>query len=323
MQFHEVIIVGGGPAGSTCAWKLNRLGVDCAIIDKANFPRLKLCAGWITPKALQDLEIIVESYPHSILRLSNLYASFFGIPITIASPQYSIRRFEFDNWLLQRSSVPVIRHEIKQIERQDDRFIIDERYACSYLVGAGGTFCPVYRTFFSSLNPRAKDSLIVCRELEFRTKLTDDKCYLWFFENRLPGYSWYVPKAGGFLNIGVGGLEEKLRSSDDSINNHWGFLLSKLKKKSLFTEAGVHPKGYSYYLRKSAETVQNGRAFIIGDAAGLATRDMGEGIGPAVKSGILAAESIFSGKPFRIDSISAFSLHHPVFLPIIKKLMEY
>ncbi|KAB2880879.1 NAD(P)/FAD-dependent oxidoreductase [bacterium] len=323
MEFHEVIIVGGGPAGSTCAWKLKHLGVDCAVIDKAEFPRTKLCAGWITPEVIKDLEIVIPKYPHSILRLPSLYAHFYGFPIRISAPQYSIRRYEFDHWLLLRADVPVIRHETKQIERKDDQFIIDEKYSCRYLVGAGGTFCPVYRTFFSSQSPRAKNKLIVCRELEYPTPISDEKCYLWFFENKLPGYSWYVPKANGYLNIGVGGLEEKLKRNGDSINNHWDFLLGKLRTQSLIFGNDFRPKGHSYYLREPVNIVHNRNAFIIGDAAGLATRDMGEGIGPAVKSGILAAESISSGKPFDINSISAFSLHHPLFLPILKLLMRY
>lgn len=323
MEFHEVIVIGGGPAGSTCAWKLKKSGVDCVIIDKAEFPRLKLCAGWITPEVIRDLEIDVRDYPYSILQLPALYAHFFRIPVKIVAPQYSIRRFEFDHWLLKRSEVPVIRHESKNIEWKNDQFIIDEKYSCRYLVGAGGTFCPVYRSFFSSLNSRAKSSLVVCRELEFPCNISDDKCYLWFFENNLPGYSWYVPKSNGYLNIGVGGLEEKLKINSDSINSHWNILLSKLRKKRLISSDEIQPKGHSYYLRESVKIIQNGKAFIVGDSAGLATRDMGEGIGPAVQSGILAAESIVSGKPYVIDSISAFSLHHPILLPVLKLFLRF
>ena len=49
MQNVDVIIIGGGPAGSTCAGKLRSGGLDVLIVDKAEFPRSKLCSGWITP----------------------------------------------------------------------------------------------------------------------------------------------------------------------------------------------------------------------------------------------------------------------------------
>ena len=50
MHSCDVLIVGGGPAGSACAWKLARSGFDVAILDRARFPRDKVCGGWITPK---------------------------------------------------------------------------------------------------------------------------------------------------------------------------------------------------------------------------------------------------------------------------------
>ncbi|RQW04100.1 FAD-dependent oxidoreductase, partial [candidate division KSB1 bacterium] len=64
-----VIIVGGGPAGSTCAWALQQKGVDVIILDKKEFPRPKLCAGWITPRVLRRLRL-EPSYPHSLTRFN-------------------------------------------------------------------------------------------------------------------------------------------------------------------------------------------------------------------------------------------------------------
>jgi NADPH-dependent 2,4-dienoyl-CoA reductase/sulfur reductase-like enzyme len=58
----DVVIVGGGPAGSTCAWKLRKADLDVVIVDKATFPRDKVCAGWITPQVLDDLQIDRNDY---------------------------------------------------------------------------------------------------------------------------------------------------------------------------------------------------------------------------------------------------------------------
>ena len=62
MQKADVIIIGGGPAGSTCAGKLRAGGLDVLIVDKAEFPRSKLCSGWITPGVVDDLKLDVEEY---------------------------------------------------------------------------------------------------------------------------------------------------------------------------------------------------------------------------------------------------------------------
>ena len=55
MHSCDVLIVGGGPAGSTCAWQLVRAGLDVLVMDKHIFPRDKVCAGWITPAVIESL----------------------------------------------------------------------------------------------------------------------------------------------------------------------------------------------------------------------------------------------------------------------------
>ena len=62
MRSCDVLIVGGGPAGSSCAWALRSSGVDVVILDKATFPRNKICGGWITPFVVKALEIDTTEY---------------------------------------------------------------------------------------------------------------------------------------------------------------------------------------------------------------------------------------------------------------------
>jgi flavin-dependent dehydrogenase len=302
-----VIIVGGGPAGSTCAWKLKQHNIPTLILDKKKFPRNKICAGWITPSVLKDLDVEKKDYPHQIATFSRLNYYFFGKKIPIRTRQYAIRRFEFDHWLIKRSGVRAIEHPVRQIRKEDDGFIIDNTYRCTFLVGAGGTDCPVYRTFFSDVNPRKKDYLIIAMEEEFQHDYTDTECRLWFLENTLKGYSWYVPKGNGYLNVGIGGKFLGLKQTGESIHDHWNRLVQKLEDLSLVKNRTFTPKGCGYYIRGKANTVRIGNAFIVGDAAGLATLDMGEGIGPAVQSGIRAAEAIISGIPYSIQSIGRYS----------------
>ncbi len=62
MDACDVLIVGGGPAGSSCAWRVRNAGLDVAILDKQVFPRDKVCGGWITPAVLDELEIDLGEY---------------------------------------------------------------------------------------------------------------------------------------------------------------------------------------------------------------------------------------------------------------------
>jgi len=307
MIYSEVIIVGGGPAGSTCAWQLKQHGLDCLILDKQEFPRTKLCAGWIQLQVIDDLRINVNEYPHSLVKFDKFHVHLHSRELKLKVRQYAIRRYEFDHWLLQRSGARIFRHEARNIKKENDLYIIDNLYQGKYLVGAGGSSCPVYNTFFRQIYPRAKDLSVVALEEEFPYEYKDENCHLWFLQNKLPGYSWYVPKSNGYLNIGIGGFAEKLKVQNEDIKNYWQLFIKELDRLALVRNYPFKARGYMYYVRDNQEQVQIDNAFIIGDAAGLATRDMGEGIGPAVKSGLLAAEAILKRKTLSLRTIKKYS----------------
>jgi flavin-dependent dehydrogenase len=96
MKNVDVIIVGGGPAGAACAWKLAQHQVDFLVLDKAIFPRVKPCAGWITPLVLRDLEINPTDYPFGIKHFTNFQVSIKDFQFKLRTNQYAIRRVEFD-----------------------------------------------------------------------------------------------------------------------------------------------------------------------------------------------------------------------------------
>lgn len=315
----DVIIVGGGPGGSSCAWQLQRRGIDCIVLDRQVFPRTKLCAGWITPDVVEDLEIDIEHYPHRFLSFDNLRIHAWNWSFKLKTVQHSIRRYEFDDWLLKRSGVPVHTHYVKDIRKENGYYVIDGDYRCKHLVGAGGTKCPVYRTFFREANPRTKELQVVTLEQEFPYDWRDGNCHLWFFNKGLPGYSWYVPKGNGYVNLGTGGIASKLKQRGDDIKNHWELFIQQLDKESLVKDYSYEPSGYGYYVRGEVDVIHLDNAFIVGDAVGLATRDMCEGIGPAVKSGILAAEAISQGHQYSLNTVIRYSIESR----LAKKLLEY
>jgi flavin-dependent dehydrogenase len=307
MRNCEVIVVGGGPAGASAARRLKQGGAEVLVLDKEVFPRPKLCAGWITPEVVRDVGLQPGDYPHRFLSFRRLHWHLKGLHLPIPCVQHSIRRLEFDAWLLQQAGADVAAHNVRDIHRDGSDYVIDGQFRCKYLVGAGGTACPVHRSLFRQALPRVRALQTVTLELEFAFEWSDADCHLWFFEHGLPGYSWYVPKARGWLNVGIGGMAQRLKQRGEDIWWHWRHFADRLERR-FGIRIPAEPSGYSYYVRGPVEGARLDNAFLTGDAAGLATRDLCEGIGPAVRSGLRAAEAILLGAPYELADVTGASM---------------
>ena len=112
MQSCEVLVIGAGPAGSTCARLLWQAGISVMLLARGQFPRDKPCAGWITPSVLEMLKIDPQLYRKDRLlqdirtfRTGIMYGSErvtdYGRTVS-----YAIRRAEFDQFLLLRNAAP-------------------------------------------------------------------------------------------------------------------------------------------------------------------------------------------------------------------------
>lgn len=268
---------------------------------------------------VEDLELDTGAYPHRFNTFENIVVHIKGFTFKLDSPQHSIRRFEFDDYLLKSSGAQVVNHNVKNIEKKNGAYVVDDAFESEYLVGAAGTRCPVYREFFRDANPRAKELQAATFEHEFPYEWFDPRCHLWFFRKGLPGYAWYVPKENGYLNCGIGGMADKLKSRGEDIKGFWNDFTGLLEKKGFVRGFEYSPKGYSYFLRGGVDVVRVDNAFIAGDSVGLATRDLCEGIGPAIRSGHRAADSIVNGSEYSLESIGAFSAERGM----IRNFLEY
>src|SRR5581483_8898781 len=136
MQTADVLIVGGGPAGSACAWKLVRAGLDVIVLDGAVFPRDKVCAGWITPQVVADLQLDVEEYRHGrtfqpitgfrtgIIDADRAVEIDYGRAVS-----FGIRRCEFDHYLLRRSNARLhCGTPVTTIARAGEQWIVNGQF---------------------------------------------------------------------------------------------------------------------------------------------------------------------------------------------------
>jgi geranylgeranyl reductase family protein len=301
MHSCDVLIIGGGPAGSSCAWGLRSSGLDVLLLDKARFPRNKVCGGWITPQVLELLEIAPGEYA-----LGRTLQRITGFRLGVMTQQereiqypgpvsYGIRRCEFDEYLLRRSGARVLEGTpVSSIERVDDGWIVNREISARLLVGAGGHFCPVSRM----AGNRQHEEPVVAQEIEIEmTAEQAASCSVrpeipeLYFCRDLQGYGWCFRK-DHFINIGLGRLDQ--HGLPEHVEEFLGFLRSSGKLK--FALPG-RPSGHAYLLfGNSRRKIVEDALLLIGDSAGLAYAQSGEGISPAIESGLLAAEVIQSAR---------------------------
>jgi flavin-dependent dehydrogenase len=295
----EVLIVGGGPAGSACAWKLRSYGVDVLVLDRKTFPRDKTCAGWITPAVVDALAIDLDDYRRGrvLEPLTGFATGLIGgaeVVTRYDKPiSYGIRRCEFDEYQLRRAGARLqLGEPLQSLERADGAWIANGSIKSQVVIGAGGHFCPVARRMDG--RPAGRERAVAAQEIEFEmTERQLRDCpvppgipFLYFCED-LQGYGWYYRK-GNFLNVGLG------REDDSNLSAHVLAFCALLQKRGkLPRDLPARFLGHAYLLYPHAQRkVVDDGVLLIGDAAGLAYPQSGEGIRPAVESGLLAAEVV-------------------------------
>ncbi len=293
----DVLIVGGGPAGSSCAWALRHSGLDVAILDKAPFPRDKVCGGWITPSVLSALETQPEKYawkcvlqPITGFRVGTIHGcsieTSYGRPVS-----FGILRRQFDDYLLRRSVARIlVPAPLTKLERLSNRWVANGQIEARMLVGAGGHFCPVARLGGAKAGA---EPAVVAQEIEFEmSESQKNSCRIraevpeLYFCPDVKGYGWCFRK-GNILNVGLG--RDDRRELRAHVTDFLQFL--KSAERISFDLPPLH--GHAYNLRGTSTRNIVGEAYVlIGDAACLASPQSGEGIRPAIESGLLAAECI-------------------------------
>jgi len=310
----DVLIVGGGPAGSSCAWALRRSGLEVTVLDKQLFPRDKVCGGWITPAVLSELEIDAAEYGrHRVLQPITGFRTgrISGAAVETGYGQvvsYGIRRREFDHYLLQRCGARLMQGvELTKLERLGGNWIANGEIRARVVVGAGGHFCPVARFAANKAGP---ENVVVAQEAEFEMdamqaaacRVEPDVPELYFCAD-MRGYGWCFRKQN-FLNVGLG------RMDPHRLSRHVAGFVSFLKSAGRVSfELPAPMCGHAYLLYgRSLRKLAGGGLLLIGDSAGLAYSQSGEGILPAVESGLLAARTILEASGnFSEEQLSRYS----------------
>ncbi len=303
---YDVIVVGGGPGGSTAARFCAKAGLKILLIEKERLPRYKPCGGCLSTKTVHllgfDLSPVVEN---TIYGAKFTYCSKDPFFIESKDPiAYLVMRDRFDQLLvnkaLEEGAAVLEGEKVTRVEEKANGVEValgdGERLHCRYLIGADGAESIVARSL--SLRPQKSDGsgIAIESEIPFDSSIPFPAKELQLvhldFGGIPNGYGWVFPKKE-WLSIGIGGMFRETKKM-----NPRQYFKSFLKGLDYIPEGKTgkitgHPLP-SFYDEK--QKVSQGRILLVGDAAHLMDPLQGEGIYYAVRSGMLAGEAIMEWK---------------------------
>jgi geranylgeranyl reductase family protein len=308
----DVIVVGGGPGGSAAAAFLARAGVKVRILDRADFPRDKVCGDGLTPQAIYWLdrlgcadEVMAESNAcigDCDLFINGRHLLRGAFPKDTIYPDFAILldRRRFDNILLQNAVRHGAQfapgHVVRGLERERDavRVICDTQsgpkaYEAKIVIGADGVASAVSRAIGNSL--KAGVMALSLRAYYRDVKSNGAQISVYFDRDYFPGYGWIFVDDGGFANVGLGYAVDKRfpmpgRLRDDFqrfLDRELGGMLDKAK------QCGPISGGSAAFYRP--KSIVADRVMLVGDAANQADPLNGGGIHKAMESAYFAAEA--------------------------------
>src|SRR5688500_3345908 len=296
MEHWDVVVVGGGPAGAASALAVRRADPTATVLvlDRAGFPRDKVCGDGIAPEALDvlaglgvDPEALTDGFA-SVPRLRLRSPGGTTVERTMHRPAAVVPRAVFDGRLLdaaQASGAELRRHAVRRLAVHETHVGIDDLLTAGVVIGADGAESVVRRVL--GVRPNRPDQLAVAiRGYAPEPAGLEGVQVILTTAQRWPAYAWSFPLGDGRANVGYGELV--------SGGVTRAGLLAGLERLL----PGVDPDGLKAHrlpLSTGRPGQRDGRVLLAGDAASLINPLTGEGIFYAVLSGALAGAAAGEG----------------------------
>ena len=287
-MIHDFAIIGAGPAGAMAARKLEKLGADYILLDKAEFPRNKPCAGVLSPKINSLIEI-----PEEIIERPLTGYRIFGPSGMVVESEFPdkgciVKRENFDEFLIKASGSQPVKNHITEIVEEGNYYELrgrDGNLQARYVIGADGAASAARKTCGSQIG---KVAISAQYEFSLDEERVSERIGNWFevFYLMEYGYGWLSPMKDG-MKVGIGILAEKKPDI-------WGmverFLDHPLIGPKIDDAKLMNKEAHSIPMSGPTEVLASGKILLAGDAGGFVYPGTGEGIYYAMGSGEIAAE---------------------------------
>jgi geranylgeranyl reductase family protein len=309
----EVAIVGAGPAGAAAAITLARAGRSVVVLDKATFPRDKICGDGLTTGALRILEELgvqpkaVPSWTEvddiHVVSPSGHQATF---PLPRGRGQFAAitRRTDLDDAIVDQArevGAKVIEGvEVTGATEAADEVVLalsdGSTVTAAHVIAADGMWSPM-RKFLGTAVPGYLGDWHAFRQYFTDTGPKARDLWVWFEADLLPGYAWSFPLPDGGANVGFG-IQRGAKIATKEMKALWPELLARPHIAEVLGPDAVPEDRHQAWpipARTGELALSAGRVLWVGDAAAVTDPMTGEGIGQALLTGQLAAQAILDG----------------------------
>lgn len=317
---YDIVIVGAGPAGASCAIQLAKTGLQVAVMDKASFPRDKICGDAlsvdvvnqlhkISPKLASDFEQLSHKVPSYGVRIYAPSGEPLDIPFIHKQENkcgYLCQREVFDHLLvthmLASENVSFFQNQtVTSVEVSPEKVVVvseDYSITASVVIGADGAQSVVSRFLSGNSIDRRYYSAGLRVYYENVSSFTEgNHIELLFFKDTLPGYFWIFPLPDNRANVGIGILSSAVAKKKINLRKSLEELIVThpvLKDRFRNAKPLEASKGFGLPLGGKKRKISGDRFLLLGDAAGLIDPFSGEGIGNAIRSGRVAAAHLIN-----------------------------
>ena len=321
----EIAIIGAGPAGVSTALFLAKAGIPHMLIDKAGFPRDKICGDGLSGKVIGLLREINPSIIEEISQLPDQFLPSWGVSFTAPNgkgidlpfmkdvssmkhaPGFVAKRIDFDNFLLSKIDPRFtdIRLETEVLEIEPDADCVKLKLKhkgktlpckAEVVIGADGANSIVSRKLAQQkIAPEHQYAGLRAYYENVTGMHIQNFIELIFIKEALPGYLWIFPLPNNQANVGIGIISRDLKKKKLNLKRILKravetnpLLKERFKNARLVSE----PTGWRLPIGAQKRSLSGNRYLLTGDAAALVDPFTGEGIGNAILSGKFAAQTL-------------------------------